>query len=250
LPPPTFYSIDLYINYITPHLLFTLLFTLYPDVLNPRFLDTFLFPLDALLRTNTITATIGLLSNSGVNPVYASSPLAHMLLGAIASAGGGLSAATLKTWTPEWSLGTPPVLKEGAGIWGTVDVWGGALVGKLWLFLHVYTSLITFHSPCLWHCNITPCLLGFRRRARVRTRHYSVQSIGRKGVGCCTFDCLIWIARFLCSLDWPGHKKWAEESKNTIGDCVYLHLDVGIPDLCIWNVLLLLFAATDVQSER
>ncbi|KAF8347555.1 hypothetical protein F5887DRAFT_956305 [Amanita rubescens] len=132
LPSPTFYSIHLYINYIAPHLLFTLIFTLYPDLLNPRLLDTFLFPLDALLRTNTITATIGLLSNSGVNPVYASSPLAHMLLGAIASAGGGLSAATLKTWTPEWSLGTPPVLKEGAGIWGTVDVWGGALVALVY----------------------------------------------------------------------------------------------------------------------
>ena len=160
-----------------------------------------------------------------------------MLLGAIASAGGGLSAGTLKTWTPEWSLGTPPVLKEGAGIWGTVDVWGGALVGKLCSFLLVYTSLITFNSPGLWHCNITPCLLRFHRCARVRTRHYSVQSIGRKGFGCCTHDCPIWIARFLCSLDWPGHKKWTKESKNAISEHVYLHLDVGIPHLCLWNLL-------------
>lgn len=135
MPPPTFYSADIYINYLTPHLLLTALFSIYPDLLNPRLLDTFLFPLDAIVRTNAITGTIGLLTNPGVNPVYASSPLAHMLLGATASAGGGLSAATLKTWTPEWSFGTPPILRQGADIWGTLDVWAGALVGESFLFL-------------------------------------------------------------------------------------------------------------------
>ncbi|KAK2459976.1 hypothetical protein APHAL10511_007982 [Amanita phalloides] len=132
LPPPIFYSTDLYINYIAPHLLFTAFFAIFPELLNSPLLDTLFFPLDALLRTNAITATIGLLSSPGVNPVYAGSPLAHMLLGAIASAGGGLSAATLKTWTPEWSVGTPPVLRQGVGIWGTLDVWGGALVALVY----------------------------------------------------------------------------------------------------------------------
>ncbi|KAF8629798.1 hypothetical protein AX15_003269 [Amanita polypyramis BW_CC] len=128
LPPPTFYSVDLYTNYLSTHLFFTALFNYYPNLLNARLLDTILFPLDALLRTNSITSSITLLTGPGVNPVYAASPLTHLLLGAVASSAGGLSAATLRTWTPEWSLGMPPVLKEGAGVWGTLDVWGGALV--------------------------------------------------------------------------------------------------------------------------
>ena len=70
-----------------------------------------------------------------------------MLLGAIASAGGGLSAATLKTWTPEWSFGTPPVLRQGADIWGTLDVWAGALVGE------------SPSSPCARACERSAALI-------------------------------------------------------------------------------------------
>lgn len=55
LPPlswfatPTFYFVvGIYINYINPHFLLTALFSLYSDLLNLR-LDTFLFPLDAIV---------------------------------------------------------------------------------------------------------------------------------------------------------------------------------------------------------
>jgi len=132
VPPPAFYSIDTVINYLSAHLLSTAIFSTYPDLLNPRLLDTFLFPLDALLRTVAITAAVDLLRRPGVNPLYVNSPLTHMFLGSIASAGGGLSAATLKTWTPEWTLTTLPILKEGAGLWGTLDVWGAALVAAIY----------------------------------------------------------------------------------------------------------------------
>ncbi|KIL64965.1 hypothetical protein M378DRAFT_77505 [Amanita muscaria Koide BX008] len=146
LPPPTFYSVHPYINYISTHLFFTALFNNYPELLiDARILDTLLFPLDALLKTNAITASIGLVTTSaGVNPLYANSPLTHMLLGAIASAGGALTAATFKTWTPEWSFGTPPVLKQGVGVWGTLDVWGGALVSLIYGVATSHPAFSTF----------------------------------------------------------------------------------------------------------
>lgn len=99
------------------------------QLLHPRTLDTILFPLDAVLRTNSVVWTLSLLTAPSVHPQYVNSPLTHLILGALASAGGGLSAATLSTWTPNWSFRTPPVLQRGAGAFGTLDVWGGALVG-------------------------------------------------------------------------------------------------------------------------
>lgn len=65
-----------------------------------------------------------------------------MIIGAIASAGGGLSAATLGSWTPDWSFSTPPVLRAGAGWFGTLDVWGGALVGKYFPSISEFTANI------------------------------------------------------------------------------------------------------------
>lgn len=52
-----------------------------------------------------------------------------MLIGAIVSAGGGLSAGTVSAWSANWVFSTPPVLRAGAGWAGTLDIWGGALVG-------------------------------------------------------------------------------------------------------------------------
>ncbi|KAF8632670.1 hypothetical protein AX17_004802 [Amanita inopinata Kibby_2008] len=132
LPPPVFYSFSPYINYITVHIALTALFSKKPSLLNPRILDTLLFPLDALVRTGAITAALSLLTTPNINPLYVSSPLTHLLLGAIASAGGGLSAATLSTWTPDWSFSTPPIFRSGSGIWQTVDVWGGAVVALVY----------------------------------------------------------------------------------------------------------------------
>jgi len=54
----------------------------------------------------------------------------HLIVGAVVSSGGGLSTGTLDAWTPNWTPSTPPILRAGAGWAGTLDVWGGALVGQ------------------------------------------------------------------------------------------------------------------------
>jgi hypothetical protein len=85
--------------------------------------------MDALLRTNSVTFTLSLLYNPNVHHEYVSSPLTHMLLGAMVSAGGGFLVSTLGAWNADWTFSTPPILRAGAGWFGTLDVWGGALVG-------------------------------------------------------------------------------------------------------------------------
>lgn len=52
----------------------------------------------------------------------------HILLGVLASAAGGISLSTLSLWSEEWKFATPPILK--ATLWGSADVWGGALAGE------------------------------------------------------------------------------------------------------------------------
>ncbi|KAF9044262.1 hypothetical protein BJ165DRAFT_188963 [Panaeolus papilionaceus] len=132
LPPPMLYSFRPAVNYLTVHLVLTALFSVFPGLLNPKLLDTLLFPLDALLRTNAVTATLGLLYAPSVHTEYKDSPLMHMIIGAIASAGGGFTAGTLNLWSSAWAFGTPPSLKSGAGWAGTLDVWGGALVAAIY----------------------------------------------------------------------------------------------------------------------
>ncbi|PPQ97922.1 hypothetical protein CVT26_002984 [Gymnopilus dilepis] len=157
LPPPLLYSFQPAINYISVHLFLTLLFQTLPDVLYPPIIDTILWPLDALLRTNAVTLTLGLFSSPNVYPEYRNSSLAHLILGAIASAGGGLAAATFNLWTPNWTFSTPPPLRAGAGWAGTLDVWGGALVALIFsstthhpafTSLHTYSTLF-LSSPFL-----------------------------------------------------------------------------------------------------
>ncbi|PPQ69709.1 hypothetical protein CVT25_012972 [Psilocybe cyanescens] len=157
LPPPMLYSFYPAVNYISVHLVVTLIFKILPDLLYPPVLDTILWPLDALLRTNAVTSTLGLLSSHNVHPEYQNSPLTHLIIGALVSSGGGLTAATLSAWTPTWTLSTPPVLRAGAGWVGTLDVWGGALVALIYssttnhpafASLHTYTTLI-LSSPIL-----------------------------------------------------------------------------------------------------
>lgn len=100
--------------------------------------------MDALLRTNAVTSTLGLLYAPNVHPEYVSSPVTHMLLGAIVSAGGGFLVSTLGAWNADWAFSTPPVLRSGAGWLGTLDVWGGALVGQ--------------YSVSTWHTNMNSFL--------------------------------------------------------------------------------------------
>ena len=56
-----------------------------------------------------------------------------MIVGALASAGGGMTAGTLGTWKSQWGFSTPPVLRAGVGLWGSLDLWGGSLVGMIYL---------------------------------------------------------------------------------------------------------------------
>jgi len=109
-----------------------------PQLLHPPMFDIALFPLDAIVRTTAIVGSISLLSPSSasanqLNPLYVNSPLTHMIIGALASAGGGMTAGTLGTWKSQWGFNTPPVLRAGVGIWGSLDVWGGSLVGMIYL---------------------------------------------------------------------------------------------------------------------
>jgi len=58
-----------------------------------------------------------------------------MIIGGIASSGGGLTAATLSTWTPSWSFSTPPLFRAETGIWGSLDFWAGSLVAAVYGFV-------------------------------------------------------------------------------------------------------------------
>lgn len=137
LPPPMLYSFGPWINYLTVHFVLTALFSFSPSFLHLSTLDTVFFPLDALVRTTAIIGSVSLLSPSSasakqISPLYVNSPLTHMIIGALASAGGGLSAGTLGTWTNQWNFSTPPVLRAGVGLWGSLDVWGGSLVAMVY----------------------------------------------------------------------------------------------------------------------
>ncbi|KAG5650784.1 hypothetical protein H0H81_011067 [Sphagnurus paluster] len=138
LPPPMLYSLNPYIIYLTTHLTLTLLTYLFPVLLSKPFLallDTVMFPLDAIVRTGAVTGTTAhLVPGSPVPRPLASSTVTHLIIGALASAGGGLSASTLSTWAPTWSFSTPPVLRAStlsAFLWGSMDIWGGALVAAV-----------------------------------------------------------------------------------------------------------------------
>ncbi|KIJ98384.1 hypothetical protein K443DRAFT_680814 [Laccaria amethystina LaAM-08-1] len=135
LPPPMLYSFDPYITYITVHLVSTLLFTLFPFLLSsPILIDTLLFPLDALLRANTVSLTLAHLSLSSSSRIplqYALSPFSHLLFGSIAVASGGIALSTFSLASSQWSLSTPHVLKSTAGLWDSTDVWAGALAAYI-----------------------------------------------------------------------------------------------------------------------
>ncbi|RXW12220.1 hypothetical protein EST38_g13632 [Candolleomyces aberdarensis] len=125
------YSFQPYINYLGVHLVLTGFFSLFPSLLVPKILDTFLFPLDSLLRAISVTGTIALFDHPNLSPAFRSmnTPFGHLLLGALASASGGISLATFSLFSPEWRFSTPPILN--AGLWSSADVWGGALAALL-----------------------------------------------------------------------------------------------------------------------
>ncbi|KAJ3837433.1 hypothetical protein F5878DRAFT_216424 [Lentinula raphanica] len=155
LPPPVLYAIQPWVNYISVHLIFTAVFSLMPflvvdaDLLST--VDLILFPLDALLRVNAIVGALSHLSPQSpsyelVSPALINSPLFHFILGCTASAGGGVTAATLGVWNPSWGSGgfTPIFLRKGPpslfrNALSTLDIWGGGLVAVIY-------SLSTSHA--------------------------------------------------------------------------------------------------------
>ncbi|KAJ7096409.1 hypothetical protein C8R44DRAFT_644001 [Mycena epipterygia] len=161
LPPPQLYAAGPWINYSAVHLLFTVLFHYLPIVctaflfsIDPHSTqpDTFLtnallFPLDALLRANSVIHTLSLLAVPSVNPLLVASPLFHFILGAAASAGGGLVGGTLSLWTPNWHFSTPPPLRTGVwGVWSTLDIWAGGLVASTYSILTAHPAFLPLRA--------------------------------------------------------------------------------------------------------
>ncbi|KAF5390254.1 hypothetical protein D9757_002912 [Collybiopsis confluens] len=152
---PVLYAYQPWINYLAVHLLLTAAFSAAPSLpTNAELLsslDLVLFPLDAILRTNAITSTLAHLSPGSqlISPILSHSPLFHFVLGCTASSGGGISAATLGVWNPNWGSGgfTPAFLRKGPrspfnSILNTLDVWGGGVVAVIY---GISTSHIAFH---------------------------------------------------------------------------------------------------------
>jgi len=124
LYPPQLYSVHPWISYLSVHLLLTGILPHIHSAISPRILDTVLFPIDSVLRLTSITMSLSLVQSHS-DPRLSQSVFLQLLIGAVASAGGGVTAATFGVWTSEWNFGTPVVLKSG---WvESVDVWGGII---------------------------------------------------------------------------------------------------------------------------
>ncbi|KAJ7733755.1 hypothetical protein DFH07DRAFT_845329 [Mycena maculata] len=146
LPPPQLYAPAPWLNYSAVHLLFTALFHYFP-IPDTFLTNAVLFPLDGLLRANSVIHTLSLLSIPSVNPLLVTSPLFHFILGATASAGGGLVGGTLSLWTPNWQFSTPPPLRTGVwGIWSTLDIWAGGVVAAIYSTLTAHPAFVPLRA--------------------------------------------------------------------------------------------------------
>ncbi|KAJ6475282.1 hypothetical protein C8R47DRAFT_1220751 [Mycena vitilis] len=151
LPPPQLYAVGPWINYSAVHLLFTVLFHYFP-IPDSSFTNSFLFPLDGLLRANSIGHALSLLALPSVNPLLVSSPLFHFILGAAASAGGGLLGGTLSLWTPDWHFSTPPPLRTGVwGLWSTLDIWAGGVAAATCGILTAHPAFLPLRTSVVSH---------------------------------------------------------------------------------------------------
>ncbi|KAJ7084301.1 hypothetical protein B0H15DRAFT_848566 [Mycena belliarum] len=146
LPPPQLYAFGPWINYSAVHLLVTVLFHYLP-IPDPSLANTVLFPFDGLLRANAVIQIVSLLTLPSVNPVLVASPLFHFILGAAASASGGLLGGTLSLWTPNWQFSTPPPLRTGVwGLWSTLDIWAGGAVASLYGVLTAHPAFLPLRA--------------------------------------------------------------------------------------------------------
>jgi len=129
LYPQQLYSVHPWISYLSVHILLTAILPYIQTALSPRMLDSILFPIDSVLRLSSITACVSLVQ-SHTDPRLSQSLFLQLLIGAVASAGGGITAATFDVWTPDWKFGTPVVLKSS---WvACTDVWGGAVTAFIY----------------------------------------------------------------------------------------------------------------------
>lgn len=126
LPPTQFLSSYPWINYLSVHILSGYVVDYLPA---PRIIDTALPLLDAIMRSGAICGTVHL-AHSHSNPAIASSAFFQLLMGAVASAGGGVTATTLGVWNSEWSLRVPPFLR--GGFIDTLDIWSGSLAAAVY----------------------------------------------------------------------------------------------------------------------
>ncbi|KAJ3988623.1 hypothetical protein F5890DRAFT_1490927 [Lentinula detonsa] len=207
LPPPVLYAPQVWFNYISIHLFLTAVFSLIPfflvdaDLLST--VDLVLFPLDAMLRVNAVVGTLAHLSPGSpsyesVSPALISSPLFHFILGCTASAGGGVTAATLGVWSPNWGSGgfTPTFLRKGPrsplrNALSTLDIWGGGLAAIVYGLSTSHTAfhpLLSVLSPYIYAFalvdmhDVKPCspLEGKSLAAAVLVALFGIRALAAK----------------------------------------------------------------------
>lgn len=132
-PPPQLLSVQPWINYLGVHIFFGYIVDFAPSA---KVIDTALPLLDAILRTGAICGSVSM-ARAHPNPAIASSLFFQLFIGAVASAGGGVSASTLGVWNAEWTLRVPPFLR--GGFIDTLDIWSGSLIAA------VYGCLLGLH---------------------------------------------------------------------------------------------------------
>lgn len=101
---------------------------------SPKLLDTALPLVDAVARS---AAIVGAVENCRNHPLTSvkQSLFVQLLLGAVASAGGGVAAGTLGVWEHDWRFRRPTFLN--GGIIATLDLWGGSLAAFIYGFLQL-----------------------------------------------------------------------------------------------------------------
>ena len=150
LPHPQLLSYHPWLNYGAIHLFISLLFSSYTPLSDPssKVMDTIFPILDAVTRTGAIEASLSAVRNHP-NPAYSGSLFLQLLIGAVASAGGGVTASTLNLWSPSWALSTPPFLNNPT-LLSTLDIWSGSLAALIYGFL---TASHTGYGPWIAHIN-------------------------------------------------------------------------------------------------
>lgn len=125
-PPPQLLSSYPWINYLSVYLLMDNLVDYLPSI---KAVDSALPLFDAILRTGAICGAVNM-AVTNPNPAIASSLFFQLLVGAVASAGGGVTATTLGVWNTEWAFRAPPVLR--GGFVDTLDLWSGSVSAAIY----------------------------------------------------------------------------------------------------------------------